>query len=72
MDKISTLAKEMSVTENDLIGFLSVIKLWMDKGYSFEDAISKNMQQMTRLVNGSVSLSKDGSMRDIAVSAFYQ
>ena len=43
MDKIESLAKEMNVTENDLIGFLSAIKIWMDKGYSMEEAIQKNL-----------------------------
>lgn len=71
MDKITTLAKEMNVTENDLIGFLSAIKVWMDKGYTMEDAIAKNLEQMTRLVNNSVKLSYDENMKEIAISAFY-
>ena len=41
MDSITILAREMNVTENDLIGFLSAIKIWIDKGYSFEDAVAK-------------------------------
>ena len=71
MDKITTLAKEMNVTENDLIGFLSAIKLWMNKGYTMEDAIAKNMQQMTRLVNNSYKLAHNENMKEIAISAFY-
>ena len=72
MDKIESLAKEMNVTENDLIGFLSVIKIWMDKGYSMEEAIQKNLAQMVRLVNNSVKLSKDENMRELAIGAFYK
>ena len=70
MDKIESLAKEMNVTENDLIGFLSAIKIWMDKGYSMEEAIQKNLAQMVRLVNNSVKLSKDENMRELAIGAF--
>lgn len=72
MDKIESLAKEMNVTENDLIGFLSAIKIWMDKGYSIEESIQKNLAQMVRLVNNSVKLSKDESMRELAIVAFYK
>ena len=72
MDKIESLAKEMNVTENDLIGFLSAIKIWMDKGYSMEEAIQKNLAQMVRLVNNSVKLSKDENMRELAIEAFYK
>ena len=72
MDKIESLAKEMNVTENDLIGFLSAIKIWMDKGYSMEEAIQKNLAQMVRLVNNSVKLSKDENMRQLAIGAFYK
>ena len=72
MDKIESLAKEMNVTENDLIGFLSTIKIWMDKGYSMEEAIQKNLAQMVRLVNNSVKLSKDENMRELAIGAFYK
>ena len=72
MDKIESLAKEMNVTENDLIGFLSAIKIWMDKGYSMEEAIQKNLAQMVRLVNNSVKLSKDENMRELTIGAFYK
>lgn len=72
MDKIESLAKEMNVTENDLIGFLSAIKIWMDKGYSMEEAIHKNLAQMVRFVNNSVKLSKDENMRELAIGAFYK
>ena len=72
MDKIESLAKEMNVTENDLIGFLSSIKIWMEKGYSMEEAIQKNLAQMVRLVNNSVKLSKDENMRELAIGAFYK
>jgi len=71
MDKIANLAKDMNVSENDLIGFLSAIKLWMDKGYSLEVAINKNMSQMNKLVNNCVKLSNDKNMREVAVNSFY-
>ena len=72
MEKIESLAKEMNVTENDLIGFLSAIKIWMDKGYSMEESIQKNLAQMVRFVNNSVKLSKDENMRELAIGAFYK
>ena len=72
MDKIESLAKEMNVTENDLIGFLSVIKIWMDKGYTMEEAIQKNLAQMVKFVNNSVKLSKDENMRELAIGVFYK
>ena len=72
MDKIESLAKEMNVTENDLIGFLSAIKIWMDKGYSMDEAIQKNLAQMVMFVNNGVKLSKDENMRELAIGAFYK
>lgn len=71
MDKIANLAKEMNVSENDLIGFLSAIKIWLDKGYSLENAIEKNMLQMNRLVNNCVKLSNDNDMQQMAINSFY-
>ena len=72
MNKIELLAKEMNVTENDLIGFLLAIKIWMDKGYTMEESIQKNLAQMVRFVNDSVKLSKDENMRELAIGAFFK
>ncbi len=44
----------------------------MDKGYSMEESIQKNLAQMVRFVNNSVKLSKDENMRELAIGAFYK
>ena len=70
MNKIAELAKEMNVTENDLIGFASVLKLWMDKGYTMEEAIAKNRQQMVRLVNNCSKFDRE-TIAAITTNAMY-
>lgn len=56
MDRISEMAAEMGVTRSDLLGWLDCIRLWMAKGYSFEVAINKHMEQMRRLANSAVEI----------------
>ncbi len=46
---ISELAAEMNVTEADVRGFISALKVWISKGYTFEEAVQKHMNQMNRL-----------------------
>src|SRR5687768_9423331 len=46
---VENLAKEMGVSVNDLSGFVACLRVWMDKGYTMDEAIARHMQQMTRL-----------------------
>lgn len=48
---IQELAKEMNVSESDASAFVECLKVWINKGYSLEQAIAKHMQQMQRMVN---------------------
>lgn len=66
MNKIQALAAEMNVTESDLVGFLSCVRAWMDKGYSFEQAVQKHQQQMTRIAEKAHEMP-----REIVVEAFF-
>lgn len=45
------LSALMGVTESDLAGFLSALKVWTDKGYSVEQAIERHMATMSALLN---------------------
>lgn len=63
---VQQLAKEMGVTESELQGFVSCLRVWTDKGLSLEEAINKNMAQMTRFVNDAHLIPKQ-----IAVDAFF-
>ena len=65
---ITDLAKEMNVSENDVVAFVECLKVWIAKGYSIEQAIEKHMAQMVRLVNNAVALS---SKTELVVEAFY-
>lgn len=65
---IQALAAEMNVTEADVRGFIAALSVWTAKGYTFEQAIEKNMSQMTRFANNAVALSK--TMKPAAVEWF--
>jgi len=65
------LANLMNVTENDVRSFVACLSVWTAKGYSFEDAIAKHMEQMTQLVNRSVDLSQSAAGRKLVVSTFF-
>jgi hypothetical protein len=60
------LAKLMGQKETDVVAFVECLKVWIAKGYTVEQSISKHMDQMTRLVNNSVNLPKE-----LAISAFF-
>lgn len=66
MNELQKLAKEMNVTENDLSGFVSCLRVWIAKGYTIEQAIEKHMAQMTRLAEHSGKM--DNSL---VVDAFF-
>lgn len=68
MNKIAELAALMNVTEADVSGFVAALSVWIAKGYSFEQAIAKNMEVMIGLANNAVEISK---RKEIAVDAFF-
>jgi len=67
---IDTLAAELGVTPADLQSWLACVGLWVRKGYTFEAAVRKHMQQMDRLIDNAVALST--SLRPMAVEAVYR
>lgn len=52
------LAKMMGVTEGDVIGFLAALNVWIQKGYSFEAAIAKNLETMELLASRCLTIPK--------------
>lgn len=66
---IETLAAELGVTPADLQSWIACVGLWVRKGYTFEAAVRKHMDQMERLIDNAVTLSKD--LRPWAVEAVY-
>lgn len=66
MQTLKTLSAEMNVTEADLAGFVECLRVWMSKGYSMEEAISKHMAQMTKLAENALAFPQS-----LAVDAFF-
>lgn len=56
--QIEQLAKEMGVTVGDMIGFIECLRVWVEKGMTFEEAIAAHMKQMTRLAESAANLPK--------------
>lgn len=69
MQKIEALAAEMNVSTADLMGFIAGLSVWINKGYSVDQAIERHMAQMTRFVNNAVPASQ--AMKGQAVECFY-
>lgn len=65
------LAAEMNMPLSDVTDFVNCLKVWTDKGFSIEEAITKHTAQMTRLVNNSVKVAHDPSVKEITVEAFF-
>ena len=63
---IKKLAEIMKQTESDTQAFINCLKVWIDKGYTIDQAIIKHMEQMVRLVDNSTKLPKS-----IVVDTFY-
>ncbi|WP_262027615.1 hypothetical protein [Microvirga sp. Mcv34] len=68
MNKIAELASLMGVSEADVRGFVAGLSVWIEKGFTFEEAIEKNLAVMTGLANNAVEISK---RKEIAVEAFF-
>ncbi len=56
MDTINELAKEMNVSPTDVLAFVRCLRVWVEKGYTFEQAIAKHSAQMNRLASHSLKL----------------
>ena len=69
--KIENLAAHMGVSPKDLAGFVACLGVWTAKGYSLEQAIEKNMDQMRRFVANAIKLSEDTEIRAEIIDAFY-
>ena len=41
-DQIKALAAEMGVSEGDVLSFAACLRVWMDKGYTLEEAIHRH------------------------------
>jgi hypothetical protein len=67
--KIANLAAEMGVTPADLQGWITCVGLWVRKGYTFEAAVRKHMDQMERLIDNAMALGAE--LKPMAVDAVY-
>ena len=52
------LAKLMGVTEGDVEAFVACLAVWLRKGLTLEQAITRHMDQMERLAGGCLRLPK--------------
>jgi len=68
MDKITELAKLMSVSENSLIEFLKCLNVWTEKGYTVEQAIIKNEQYWNTVATGGKEFNK---LKMLCADLFY-
>ena len=50
------LAKTMGVSVSDAQGFVDCLRVWIDKGFSLDEAIERHQAQMVRMVNNAVTL----------------
>ena len=46
--QVAELAALMGQKETDVQAFVDCLRVWINKGYSFEEAIERHMAQMTR------------------------
>jgi hypothetical protein len=56
---IQELAQLMGQKESDVKSFVECLKVWIEKGFTIEQAIEKHMSQMTRLAEHSHQISTD-------------
>tara|TARA_Y100001947_G_scaffold136491_1_gene124835 strand:+ start:61 stop:306 length:246 start_codon:yes stop_codon:yes gene_type:complete len=68
-DQIKALAAEMGVSEGDVLSFAACLRVWMDKGYTLEEAIHRHAEVMRAIVNNAVQIAK--TAKPLAVDAFY-
>lgn len=69
---ISELAAITNQKESDVLAFLECLKVWINKGYSFDDAIKMHMRQMVKIVNQSANISNDKKVKEMAADLFFQ
>ena len=68
---IAELANLMGQTESDVNGFINCLAIWIRKGYSLEEAIERNMRQMTRLAENSHRWSRELAKDEMFVGELY-
>lgn len=68
---ITDLAKLMNVTEADAAGFVAALRVWINKGYSLEDAIAAHMAVMTGSLNHAIEFANSDAGRAFAADAFF-
>lgn len=64
--QIQQLAAMTGQTEADVTRFLICLSVWTSKGYTFEQAISKNLETVQRIADNAHLIP-----RSIAVDAFF-
>lgn len=68
---VSQLAADCGVSETDAAAFVECLRVWLDKGMTFEQAVERHMRQMLRLAEHSADLSRDEEVRAAVVGLFY-
>lgn len=51
MSGIEELAVDLGVSVNEARGFVDCLRIWTDKGHSFEEAIALNLKMQGDLLN---------------------
>jgi hypothetical protein len=64
--EIQKLAAMTGQSEADVTRFLTCVSVWTAKGYSFEQAIAKNLETVQRIADNAHLIP-----RSIAVDAFF-
>lgn len=67
---ISQLAGVMGKPESDVQRFVDCLRIWTDKGYTLEEAIAKNEEQMMRIVRVFHNLPTEDK-KDFVINAFF-
>lgn len=65
------LAKMMNVTEADLDGFLAVLRHWMGKGLTLDQAIERNLEVMKGMANRAQTGAQSTAARDLVMAVVY-
>ena len=68
-DQIKALAAEMGVAEGDVLAFVACLRVWMDKGYTLDEALARHAEAMRVIVNNAVQIA--ATAKPLAVDAFY-
>ena len=64
--QVAELAALMGQKESDVQAFVDCLRIWINKGYSFEEAIERHMAQMNRMAERATEFP-----RSIVVETFF-